>query len=208
MSTLIVAEHDNTALKPATLNAVTAAGQLPGETHILIAGAGCDAAAQAAAKIAGVTKVLKADDAAYAHGLAENLAPLVAKLATGYSHVISAATTFGKNVMPRAAALLDVQQVSDVAALEGEDTFVRPIYAGNALATVKSGDKVKVLPFRATAFEAAAAEGGSAAVEDVASTGDTGLAVFKGQELTRSERPELTTAGIVDRKSTRLNSSH
>src|SRR3546814_625856 len=130
MSTLIVAEHDNTALKPATLNAVTAAGQLPGETHILIAGAGCDAAAQAAAKIAGVTKVLKADDAAYAHGLAENLAPLVAKLATGYSHVISAATTFGKNVMPRAAALLDVQQVSDVAAIEGEDTFGRPIFAG------------------------------------------------------------------------------
>src|SRR3546814_10616949 len=117
-----------------------------------------------AAKIAGVTKVLQADDAAYAHGLAENLAPLVVKLAAGYSHVIAAATTFGKNVMPRAAALLDVQQISDVAALEGEDTFVRPIYAGNALATVKSGDKVKVLPFRATAFEAAAAEGGSAAV--------------------------------------------
>src|SRR3546814_673332 len=197
MSTLIVAEHDNTALKPATLNAVTAAGQLPGETHILIAGAGCDAAAQAAAKIAGVTKVLKADDAAYAHGLAENLAPLVAKLATGYSHVISAATTFGKNVMPRAAALLDVQQVSDVAAIEGEDTFVRPIYAGNALATVKSGDKVKVLTIRATAFDAAAAEGGSAAVEAVEGGGDTGLATFKGQELTKSERPELTTASIV-----------
>src|SRR3546814_9311397 len=121
---------------------------------------GCDAAAQAAAKIAGVTKVLKADDAAYAHGLAENLAPLVAKLATGYSHVISAATTFGKNVMPRAAALLDVQQVSDVASTDGEDTFVRPIYAGNALAPVKSGDKVTVLTIRATAFDAAAAEGG------------------------------------------------
>ncbi|HEY9550107.1 MAG TPA: FAD-binding protein [Kiloniellaceae bacterium] len=197
MSTLIVAEHDNTTLKPATLNAVTAAGQLPGETHILVAGSGCAAAAQAAAKIIGVTKVLQADDAAYAHGLAENLAPLVVKLAAGYSHVIAAATTFGKNVMPRAAALLDVQQISDVAAIEGEDTFVRPIYAGNALATVKSGDKVKVLTIRATAFDAAAAEGGSAAVEDVASTGDTGLAVFKGQELTRSERPELTTAGIV-----------
>jgi electron transfer flavoprotein alpha subunit len=197
MSTLIVAEHDNAALKPATLNAVTAAGQLPGETHILIAGSGCDAAAEAAARIAGVAKVLKADDAAYAHGLAENLAPLVTKLAADYSHVIAAATTFGKNVLPRAAALLDVQQVSDVAAIEGEDTFVRPIYAGNALATVKSSDKVKVLTIRATAFDAAAAEGGSAAIEAVAGTGDAGLAVFKGQELTKSERPELTTAGIV-----------
>jgi len=197
MSTLIVAEHDNADVKPATLNAVTAAGQLPGETHILIAGSGCDAAAQAAAKIAGVAKVLKADDAAYAHGLAENLAPLVAKLASGYSHVIAAATTFGKNVMPRAAALMDVQQISDVAAIEGEDTFVRPIYAGNALATVKSADKVKVLTIRATAFDAAAAEGGSAAVEAVESTGDAGLSAFKGQELTKSERPELTTAGIV-----------
>src|SRR5688572_15387751 len=132
MTTLIVAEHDNSALKPATLNAVTAAGKLPGDTHILVAGTGCDAAAAAAAKIGGVAKVLKADDAAYAHGLAENLAPLVAKLAADYSHVIAAATTFGKNVMPRAAALLDVQQVSDVAAIEAEDTFVRPIYAGNA----------------------------------------------------------------------------
>ena len=197
MSTLIVAEHDNAALKPATLNAVTAAGQLPGETHILVAGAGCDAAAEAAAKIAGVDKVLKADDAALDHGLAENLAPLVAKLAAGYSHVIAAATTFGKNVMPRAAALLDVQQISDISAIEGEDTFVRPIYAGNALATVKSGDAVKVLTIRATAFDAAADAGGSAAVETVESTGDSGLAAFKGQELTKSERPELTTAGIV-----------
>src|SRR3546814_11982312 len=128
MSTLIVAEHDNTALKPATLNAVTAAGQLPGETHILIAGAGCDAAAQAAAKIAGVTKVLKADEAAYAHGLAENLAPLVAKLATGYSHVISSATTFAKNVMPRAPALPAVQPVSRVTATEAAETSVRPIH--------------------------------------------------------------------------------
>ncbi len=197
MSTLIVAEHDNADVKPATLNAVTAAQALPGETHVLIAGAGCDAAAEAAAKIAGVTKVLKADDAAYDHHLAENLAPLVAKLAAGYSHVIAAATTSGKNVMPRAAALMDVQQISDVSAIESEDTFVRPIYAGNALATVKSSDKVKVLTIRATAFDAAAAEGGSAAVESVESTGDTGLAAFKGQELTKSERPELTTAGIV-----------
>ncbi len=197
MSTLIVAEHDNADVKPATLNAVTAAQALPGETHVLIAGSGCDAAAQAAAKIAGVDKVLKADDAAYAHGLAENLAPLVVRLAADYSHVIAAATTFGKNVMPRAAALLDVQQISDVSAIEGEDTFVRPIYAGNALATVKSGDKVKVLTIRATAFDAAGAEGGSAAVDAVEGTGDSGLAAFKGQELTKSERPELTTAGIV-----------
>ncbi|MGF1594110.1 MAG: FAD-binding protein [Kiloniellaceae bacterium] len=197
MSTLIVAEHDNADVKPATLNAVTAAQALPGETHVLIAGSGCDAAAQAAAKIAGVDKVLKADDAAYAHGLAENLAPLVVRLAADYSHVIAAATTFGKNVMPRAAALLDVQQISDVSAIEGEDTFVRPIYAGNALATVKSGDKVKVLTIRATAFDAAGAEGGAAAVDAVESTGDSGLAAFKGQELTKSERPELTTAGIV-----------
>ncbi|MEQ9608414.1 MAG: FAD-binding protein [Kiloniellaceae bacterium] len=197
MSTLIVAEHDNADVKPATLNAVTAAQQLPGETHILVAGAGCDAAAQAAAKIPGVDKVLKADDAAYDHHLAENLAPLVAKLSSGYSHVIAAATTSGKNVMPRAAALMDVQQISDVSAIEGEDTFVRPIYAGNALATVKSSDKVKVLTIRATAFDAAAAEGGSATVEAVEGTGDTGLTVFKSQELTKSERPELTTAGIV-----------
>jgi electron transfer flavoprotein alpha subunit len=197
MSTLIVAEHDNADVKPATLNAVTAAQALPGETHILIAGAGCDTAAQAAAKIAGVTKVLKADDAAYDHHLAENLAPLVAKLSAGYSHVIAAATTSGKNVMPRAAALMDVQQISDVSAIESEDTFVRPIYAGNALAKVKSSDKVKVLTIRATAFDAAAAEGGAAADESVESTGDTGLTVFKGQELTKSERPDLTTAGIV-----------
>jgi electron transfer flavoprotein alpha subunit len=197
MSTLIVAEHDNADVKPATLNAVTAAQALPGETHILIAGAGCDTAAQAAAKIAGVTKVLKADDAAYDHHLAENLAPLVAKLSAGYSHVIAAATTSGKNVMPRVVVLMDVQQISDVSAIESEDTFVRPIYAGNALAKVKSSDKVKVLTIRATAFDAAAAEGGAAAVESVESTGDTGLTVFKGQELTKSERPELTTAGIV-----------
>ncbi len=197
MSTLIVAEHDDAGLKPATLNAVTAAGQLPGETHVLVAGSDCAAAAEAAAKVAGVDKVLKADDAVYDHHLAENLAPLVAKLAANYSHVIAAATTSGKNVMPRAAALLDVQQISDISAIEGEDTFVRPIYAGNALAKVKSGDAIKVLTIRATAFDAAQAEGGSAAVEAVESTGDSGLAAFKGQELTKSERPELTTAGIV-----------
>ncbi len=197
MSTLIVAEHDNAEIKPATLNAVTAAGELPGETHVLVAGADCGAAGEAAAKIAGVDKVLVADDAAYDHGLAENIGPLVAKLAADYSHVIAAATTSGKNIMPRAAALLDVQQISDISAIEAEDTFVRPIYAGNALATVKSSDAIKVLTIRATTFDAAASEGGSATVEAVESTGDNGLANFKGQELTKSERPELTTAGIV-----------
>ena len=197
MSTLIVAEHDNTEIRPATLNAVTAAGQLPGETHVLVAGADCAAAAEAAAKIAGVDKVLSADDPAYGHRLAENVAPLVAKLSEGYSHVVAAATTSGKNIMPRVAALLDVQQVSDIAAIESEDTFIRPIYAGNALATVKSGDATKVLTIRATTFDAAAEDGGSAAVESVEGTGDAGLSSFKGQELTKSERPELTTAGIV-----------
>ncbi|MEQ8355398.1 MAG: FAD-binding protein [Kiloniellaceae bacterium] len=197
MSTLVFAEHDSAELKPATLNAVTAAVQLPGETHILVVGSDCAAAAEAAAKVAGVDKVLKAEDAAYDHGLAENLAPLMAKLAEGYSHIIAAATTSGKNVMPRAAALLDVQQISDISAIEGEDTFVRPIYAGNALATVKSSDGIKVLTIRATSFDAAAATGGSAAVEAVEGPGDSGLATFKGQELTKSERPELTTAGIV-----------
>ena len=197
MSILIVAEHDNAGLKSATLNTVTAAGQLGGDIAILVVGEGCAAAAQAAAKVAGVTKVLCADSAEYGHDLAENLAPLIAKLAAGYSHVLAPATTFGKNVMPRAAALLDVQQISDISGIESPDTFVRPIYAGNAMATVQSTDAIKVLTVRTTAFDAAAAEGGSAPVEAVEATGDSGLASFLGQELTKSERPELTTAGIV-----------
>jgi len=197
MSILIVAEHDNASLKPATLNTVTAAGQLGGDIAILVAGEGCSAAAQAAAKIVGVTKVLCADSAEYGHDMAENLAPLIAKLAPDYSHVLAPATTFGKNVMPRAAALLDVQQISEISGIESPDTFVRPIYAGNALATVQSADAIKVITVRTTAFDAAAAEGGSAPVEAVEATGDTGLASFLGQELTKSERPELTTAGIV-----------
>ncbi|HEX9791528.1 MAG TPA: FAD-binding protein [Kiloniellales bacterium] len=197
MSILIVAEHDNASLKPATLNAVTAAAKLGGDIAILVAGSGCAGAAQAAAKVAGVAKVLCADAAEYDHGLAENLAPLIAKLATGYTHVLAPATTFGKNVLPRAAALLDVQQISEISGIEGPDTFIRPIYAGNAMATVKSADKIKVITVRATAFDAASPEGGSAPVEAVPGTGDTGLAKFLGQELTKSERPELTTAGIV-----------
>ncbi len=197
MSILIIAEHDHASLRPATLNTLTAAGELDGEVHILIAGADCAGAAEAAAKLPGVAKVRVADAPEYGHELAENLAPLIAKLATDYTHVLAPATTFGKNVMPRAAALLDVQQVSDISAIEGADTFVRPIYAGNARATVKSLDAIKLSTVRATAFEAAAEDGGSAVTETVESTGDTGLASFVGQELTKSERPELTTAGIV-----------
>ena len=176
MSILIIAEHDNASLRPATLNTLTAAGELDGEVHILIAGADCAGAADAAAKLPGVAKVRVADAPEYGHELAENLAPLIAKLATDYTHVLAPATTFGKNVMPRAAALLDVQQVSDISAIEGADTFVRPIYAGNAMATVKSLDTIKLITVRATAFETAAEDGGSAVTETVESTGDTGLA--------------------------------
>jgi electron transfer flavoprotein alpha subunit len=197
MAVLVVAEHDNAALRPATLNAVAAATRLGGDVHLLVAGAGCDGAAAAAAKVAGVAKVLKADAPHLGHGLAENLAPLVAKLAPNYAHVLAAATTLGKNVMPRAAALIDSQQVSDVIAIESPDTFVRPIYAGNALATVQSADRVKVLTIRLTAFAPAAAEGGGAAVESVADAGDAGLSQFVRQDVQKTERPELTAAKIV-----------
>ncbi len=197
MSILVLAEHDNAVLRPATLNTVTAAEALGDDIHLLVAGADCAAVAQEGAKVAGVTKVLHADAAIYGHDLAENLAPLIVKLAPGYSHILAAATTYGKNVTPRAAALLDVQQISDISGIESADTFVRPIYAGNALATVQSSDSVKLITVRATAFEAAAAEGGSAPVESIEVTEDAGLSSFVGQELTKSERPELTTAGIV-----------
>jgi electron transfer flavoprotein alpha subunit len=197
MSILVLAEHDNAALRPATLNSVTAAAEIGGEVHLLVAGADCASAAAEAAKVAGVAKVLHADAAIYEYDLAENLAPLIVKLAEGYSHVLAAATTYGKNVMPRAAAVLDVQQISEISEVESPDTFVRPIYAGNAMATVQSSDRIKLLTVRATAFEPAAAEGGSAAVETVEATADAGLSSFAGQELTKSERPELTTAGIV-----------
>ncbi len=196
MAVLVYAEHDNAALKAATLNAVAAAKQL-GDVTVLVAGSGCRAVAEAAAKIDGVAKVLVADDAAYANEIAENVAPLIAKLADGFDHILAAATTSGKNVMPRVAALLDVQQISDIAAVEGPDTFIRPIYAGNALATVKTSDTKKVLTVRATGFDAANAEGGSAAIEDVAGEGASDLATFAGQELTKSERPELTSAKVI-----------
>jgi electron transfer flavoprotein alpha subunit len=195
-SVLLIAEHDHQGIKPATLCAAAAAQKL-GEVDILVAGHNCAAAAAAAAKISGIRKVLCADDAAYAHQMAENTAALVVKSAAGYDYILAAATTTGKNMLPRVGALLDVQPISDVSGIENADTFVRPVYAGNAFATVTSADKVKVMTIRTTAFDAVPAEGGSAAVENIAGTGDSGLTVFAGQELTKSERPELTAARIV-----------
>jgi len=196
MRVLLIAEHDNAGIKPATLAAVTAAQKL-GETDILVAGHNCAAAADAAAKIPGIAKVIVADDAAYAHQLAENVAALVAKHAPAYGYVLAPATTTGKNMLPRVGALLDVQPLSDVSGIESADTFVRPIYAGNAFATVKSNDKIKVMTVRTTAFDAAPAEGGSAAIEKTDAAGDSGLTAFVSQELTKSERPELTAARVV-----------
>jgi len=197
MSSLVVAEHTNNELKAATRHAVAAAAAIGGDVHVLVAGTGADAAAEAASKVAGVSKVLLADDAAYENGLAENTAKLIVDLAPNYSHILAAATANGKNVMPRVAALLDVAQISEITAVESPDTFVRPIYAGNALAKVQSADKVKVITVRTTAFDAAEAAGGSAAVEKIAGAGDTGLSTFVGRELTKSERPELTAARII-----------
>ncbi len=197
MSVLVIAEHDNAELKRPSLNAVTAAQALGGEVHVLVAGEGAGAVAEAASRVAGVARVLHADDAAYAHGIAENLAPLVTGLAEGYSHLLASATTFGKNVMPRVAALLDVAQVSDIIGIASESVFVRPTYAGNALATVESNDATKVITVRTTAFDAAAEEGGAASVEAVAGAGDQGLVRFVRHELSKSDRPELTSAGIV-----------
>ena len=196
MGVLVVAEHDNAGLKPAMLNTVTAAATL-GEVTVLVAGSGCRAAAAAAANIKGVAKVLLADGQALDHGLAENLAPMVVALARQFSHVLAPATTFGKNLLPRVAALLDVAQISEITGIEDADTFVRPIYAGNALATVRSTDAIKVITVRTTAFDAAQPTGGNAAVEDTAAAGDSGLSSFVGHELTKTERPELTSARIV-----------
>ena len=197
MAVLVIAEHDNAALKPATLNAVTAAQKIGGPVHILVAGSGCSGAAQAAAKIAGVEKVRVADSAHYAHALAESLAGLVVAVADGYSHILAPATTTGKNFMPRVAALLDVAQISDIIQVDSPDTFVRPIYAGNALATVQSSDRIKVVTVRTTGFDAARADGGSAVVEAVAAAPDPGLSTLVGQELTKSARPELTAARVI-----------
>jgi len=195
MAILVIAEHDNQSLKAGTLNTVTAAAKL-GEVHVLVAGHNAVAAADAAKAVAGVAKVLLADNAAYAHGLAENLAPLVVGLASGYSHVLAPASSYGKNLLPRVAALLDVAQISDIIAVESADTFVRPVYAGNVLATVQSADAIKVITVRTTAFEAAA-QGGAANVESVAAAADAALSAFVGQELTKSDRPELGAAKII-----------
>ena len=201
MSVLVVAEHDNRTLKPATLHAVTAGAEIAqmagSEVHILVAGKDCRAIAEAAAQIAGVAKILLADDAAYDHGIAENWAPLIVALAPGYSHVLAPATTSGKNLMPRVAALLDVMQISDISAVVSPDTFVRPIYAGNALATVQSQDPIKIITVRGTAFGPAAAGGGAALIETVEATPSRGLSEFVRAELSKSERPELTSARVI-----------
>ena len=194
--TLVWVEHDGSTVKDATLSAVTAASKL-GEVHLLVAGQGVDGVAQAAAKIAGVGKVHVADDAAYAHALAENIAPLVVELMGHHDAFVAPSTTTGKNVAPRVAALLDVMQISDILSVEGEDTFTRPIYAGNAIATVQTSDAKKVITVRGTAFEKAAAEGGSAEIEAVASAGDKGVSSYVGSEIAQNARPELTSAKII-----------
>ncbi|MFZ4286763.1 electron transfer flavoprotein subunit alpha/FixB family protein [Variovorax sp. HJSM1_2] len=197
MTALVIAEHDNASIKGATLNTVTAAAQCGGDVHVLVAGANAAAAAAAAAQIAGVTKVLHADAAGFEHGLAENVAAQVLAVASSYSHIVFPATASGKNIAPRVAAKLDVAQISDVIKVDSADTFERPIYAGNAIATVQSADATKVLTVRTTGFDPAAATGGSAAVETVAAVGDTGKSTFVGAEIAKNDRPELTAAKII-----------
>ena len=201
MSILIIAEHDNNNLKPATLNSVTAGleigSEIGSEIDILVSGSSCQSVAEQAAKIAGINKVLVADNAVYGNALAENVAPLIAKLGAGYSHILATATTTAKNYMPRAAALLDVQAISEISAVVSADTFKRPIYAGNVIATVQSSDAIKLLTVRGTAFDAAAAESGSAAIEALGSVHDAGISEFIGEEVAASDRPELTAAKIV-----------
>ncbi|WP_290702223.1 FAD-binding protein [Amphritea sp.] len=197
MTILVIAEHDNQALKPATLNTLAAAQQIGGDIELLVAGLNCQAVADAAAAIPCVSKVLLADNAAYEHQLAENISKLIVALASGHSHILAPATTNGKNYLPRAAALLDVNQLSDVIGVESADTFKRPIYAGNAIATVKTEDAIKLLTIRGTAFDGVAEEGGSAAVEAVSEVCDAGNSSFVGEELAKSDRPELTAASII-----------
>ena len=197
MTALVIAEHDNAGIKPATLNTVTAAAACGGDVHVLVAGHNAAEAAKAAGQIAGVSKVIHADSDALAHGLAENVAAQVLALAGSYSHILFPATASGKNVAPRVAAKLDVAQISDITKVDSPDTFERPIYAGNAIAIGQSGDPVKVLTVRTTGFDAAAATGGSAAVETVGATADSGKSSFVGQEIAKSDRPELTAAKIV-----------
>ena len=197
MASLVIAEHDNQSIKGATLNTVTAALACGGEVHVLVAGHNAGAAAQAASQIAGVAKVLHADGEHFAHGLAENVAAQVLALAPAYSHMLFPATASGKNIAPRVAAKLDVGQISDVIKVDSADTFERPIYAGNAIATVQSSDAIKVLTVRTTGFDAAAASGGSAAVEAVSGVADSGLSTFIGSEIAKNDRPELTAAKII-----------
>ena len=197
MTTLVIAEHDNTSLKPATLNAVAAAQAMGGDIDLLVAGGDCGAVATAAAAIPGVGKVLCADNPAYANQLAENLSLLIADVASAYDNVIAPATTSGKNIMPRVAALMDVAQISDIIAVDGPDTFKRPIYAGNVIATVQSSDAKKVITVRTTAFDAVADTGGAATVEAVDAVHDAGLSSFVSEEVAESDRPELTAASVV-----------
>ena len=197
MSVLVVAEHDNSELKAATRVALAAAQAIGGDVDVLVAGSGVDGVASQAAAAAGVNKVLVADNAAYEHQLPENIAPLVAEAAAGYSHVVAAHTTNGKNFLPRVAASLGVAMISDIIGVESEDTFQRPIYAGNAIATVKSNDAVKVVSVRGTAYDPVAAEGGSGAIEAIGAAHDAGVSAFIGEEIAKSERPELTAASII-----------
>ncbi|GAB3428970.1 FAD-binding protein [Massilia solisilvae] len=197
MVALVIAEHDNASIKGSTLNTVTAALQAGGEVHVLVAGANAAAAAEQAAQIAGVSKVLLADAPYFADGLAENVAEQALAVAASYSHILAPATAFGKNVLPRVAAKLDVAQISEITKVDSPDTFERPIYAGNAIATVQSSDKVKVITVRATGFDAAAATGGSAAVEKLSPAADSGKSSFVGREMAKSDRPELTAAKII-----------
>ena len=196
MAALVIAEHDNASLKGSTLNTVTAASECGGEVHVLVAGANCGAAAEAASKLAGVTKVLVADGAQFGDGLAENIAEQVLAMASNYSHILAPATAYGKNILPRVAARLDVAQVSEITKIISPDTFERPIYAGNAIATVQSVDAVKVITVRTTGFDAAA-QGGSAAVETIEAVADAGKSSFVSRELAKSDRPELTAAKVI-----------
>jgi electron transfer flavoprotein alpha subunit len=197
MVALVIAEHDNASLKGSTLHTVTAAAQCGGDVHVLVAGSNAGAAAAAAAQIAGVSKVIVADAAHFADGLAENVAEQVLAIAGSYSHILAPATAYGKNILPRVAAKLDVAQISEITKVDSPDTFERPIYAGNAIATVQSSDKVKVITVRSTGFDAAAATGGSAATETAAAVADSGKSTFVGRELAKSDRPELTAAKII-----------
>ena len=197
MSILVIVEHDNETVNAATLNTVAAAQAIGGHIDALVAGQNCRKAADSTAAIAGISKVIVSDAAENANGLAENIAPLIASMAGGYSHILAPATTYGKNIMPRVAALSDTAQISDIIAVIDKDTFQRPIYAGNALATVQSGDALKIITVRSTAFEAVADTGGTAKIEQIDAVGDAGLSSFEKSELSKSERPELTSAGIV-----------